>query len=94
VGVLGADSVGGARLERIRIGTFVGGSVVRSIADAGRIGGASGGVDEDGGLDPLIPGEAVCALDGALEGGGGGVAGFAASAAPAFLLTHFLRSLS
>lgn len=39
VGVLGADSVGGARFDRIRIGTLVGGSVVRSMADAERSGG-------------------------------------------------------
>jgi len=75
VGVLGADSVGGARFDRIRIGALVGGSVVRSIAEAGRMGGA----EVDGGGLEAIPGEAVCAL----EGGGGGVAGFAGSEEPA-----------
>lgn len=54
VGVTGADSVGGARLERIRIGAFVGGSD-KSIADAERTGGPETGDTRE----PLIPGEAV-----------------------------------
>jgi len=40
VGVLGADSVGGAKLDRIRIGALLGGSALRPIADAERVGGA------------------------------------------------------
>jgi len=54
-GVTGADSVGGARLERIRTGTFVGGSDPRSMADAERTGGPEAGDTRE----PLIPGEAV-----------------------------------
>ena len=73
VGVLGADSVG-ARLERIRMGGFIGGSAPRSMADAERGGGAAGGGGWD--LGPVIPGEAVCALAG---GGGGGAAGLVSS---------------
>lgn len=56
VGVLGADSVGGARFERIRIGAFVGGSVLRSIAEAERSG---GGPAEGCDLELDMPGEAV-----------------------------------
>lgn len=87
VGVLGADSIGGARLERIRIGALTGGSL-KSIADTERKGGAlpGGGF----GFEPVIPGEAVCAR----EGGGGGVAGFSGSALPALRLTHRFCSLS
>lgn len=66
MGVLGADSVGGARFERMRIGALTGGSVLRSMADAER-GGAVEGEGWD--LGPVIPGDAVCALAG---GGGGG----------------------
>lgn len=55
VGVVGVDSVGGARLERIRIGPFVGGSELKSIADDER----TGGPDAGDAREPLIPGEAV-----------------------------------
>lgn len=74
VGVLGADPIGGARLERMRIGALTGSSL-KSIA-------GTGGALPGGGLgfEPVIPGEAVCAR----EGGGGGVAGFSASALPAW----------
>ncbi len=78
VGVLGADSIGGARLERMRIGALTGGSL-KSIADTERRGGVLPGGELVFG--PVIPGEAVCAR----EGGGGGVAGFSASALPAFI---------
>lgn len=54
VGVTGADSVGGARRERTRIGAFVVGSEPKSIADAERGGPKAGDARE-----PLIPGEAV-----------------------------------
>jgi hypothetical protein len=55
VGVLGADSMGGARLDRMRIGALTGGSL-RSTADADRAGGAlAGGC----GFDPVMPGDAV-----------------------------------
>lgn len=72
VGVTG--STGGARLERIRTGTFVTDSEPRSIADAERTGGPEAGDARE----PLIPGEAVWALD-----GGGGGAGFGVSSDPA-----------
>ena len=55
VGVAGADSVGGARLERIRIGGLVAGSEPKSIAEAERI----GGPEPSDAREPLIPGEAV-----------------------------------
>lgn len=83
VGVLGAESGMGARFDRTRIATRLGGEVLRSIADAERFDGGAGG------RGPFIAGDAVCALAG---GGAGGVA-FVASA-PAALFTHLLRSLS
>ena len=77
-------------MERILGGTLVGGSVVRSIADADRGGGppdptddARGGPAPVGGvgiaLEVLIPGDAVWA-----RGGGGGGTAFTASSTPAF----------
>jgi hypothetical protein len=54
VGVTGADSVGGARRERTRIGAFVVGSKPKSIADAER-----GGPEAGDAREPLMPGEAV-----------------------------------
>jgi len=85
VGVLGADSGGGIRFDLTRMVGFEGGEVVRSIADAERAAFVAGGATARG---PVIPGDAVCAL-----GGGGGNVGLLVSA-PAFLLTHRLRSLS
>lgn len=86
VGVLGADSAvgGGAKLERTRITVLLGGEVLRSIADAARGGG--GGAEFPPPIEKLdvLPGDAVCALD----GGGGGAAGLGALSAPAFLLTQ------
>ena len=70
-------------------GTLVGGSVLKSIAEAG-LGGpvapaeaALGGPTAEGGggtLEALIPGEAVWARG----GGGGGCAAFAAASPPAY----------
>jgi hypothetical protein len=54
IGVTGADSVGGARRERTRMGAFVVGSEPKSIADAER-----GGPESGDAREPLIPGEAV-----------------------------------
>lgn len=56
-GVVGADTTSlGTRFERTRIGGFLGGPSVRSIAVAGRAGGSPG---DDGGLALDIPGDAV-----------------------------------
>lgn len=75
VGVLGADSAGGAKFDRTRMGPLDGGEALRSIADAARVGGP------DIGCRVLpIPGEAVWAL----EGGGGGNDGFGVSSPLAF----------
>lgn len=72
-GVVGADAVsGGTRLERIRIGGFLGGSL-KSTVVAGRAGGGGAG-DKPDILAPAVPGEAVCAL-----GGGGGADDLAGS---------------
>jgi len=77
LGVLGDESVseGGTKFERTRMTVLVGGDVLKSIADADRAGGASPWFvpGESEALD--LPGEAVCALD----GGGGGTAGFSGS---------------
>jgi hypothetical protein len=54
---------------------LVGGDVLRSIADAGRVGGGRESVGVPKGLAPVMPGEAVWAL----EGGGGGAAGLEGS---------------
>jgi hypothetical protein len=54
VGVTGADSSGGARRERTRIGVFAEGSEPKSIADAER-----GGPEAGNAREPLIPGEVV-----------------------------------
>lgn len=87
VGVLGAEptppSSEGTRFERTRIGGFA----ALSIAEAARGGGGpalggripAGDGPVLGGLAPPA-GDIVCALD----GGGGGVAGLAASSAPAW----------
>ena len=78
-------------MERIRGGTLVGGSVVRSIADGDRGGPPDPTDDARGGpalveggiaLEVLIPGEAVWA-----RGGGGGGAAFAASLTSALKMT-------
>jgi len=69
-GVLGADSAGGAKFDRARMGPLDGGEALRSIADAARVGGPDIGCRV-----PPIPGEAVWALD----GGGGGNDGFGVS---------------
>ena len=75
-GVVGADDPsGGARFERIRIGGFLEGPSVKSIAVAGRAGGGCIGEGGGGPLAEAIPGDAVCAR----AGGGGGGVGFAAS---------------
>lgn len=75
VGVLGADSAGGAKFDRTRMGPLDGGEALRSIADAARVGGP------DIGCRVLpIPGEAVWAL----EGGGGGNDGFGVSSPLAY----------
>ena len=90
MGVLGADPIPpsseGTRLDLIRIG----GLKELSIAEAARGGGGpalGGRIPAEGGPTlgglalgglPLPAGDAVCALD-----GGGGVAGLAASSAPA-----------
>lgn len=73
LGVLGVESASsvGTRLERILIALFVvggGGVPLKSIAEAAR---AGGGVlpDRGGRLCPVIPGEAVCALEGRAGGG-------------------------
>jgi hypothetical protein len=89
-GVIGGDSApAGTRFDRIRgVGPRFGGAN-GSTADAGRLGGGGGPTGEVGGgaMDKLA------AADCGREGGGGGAAGLAGSA-PAFLLTHFLSSLS
>lgn len=83
IGVLGAVSASaGTRFDRILIEFLLpgggGGEPLRSIAEAARAGG--GVVPGKGGrLCPVIPGDAVCALD----GGAGGVAGLASSGVPA-----------
>jgi len=58
VGVLGAESGVGTRLERTLITVRLGGDVLKSMADAAR---AGGGVapGELGGRWPVIPGDAV-----------------------------------
>lgn len=57
MGVLGADSGVGIKLDRTRITVRLGGDVLKSMADAGRVGGI---VDSEapGGRE-VIPGEAV-----------------------------------
>jgi len=87
-GVVGADSVPvGMRFDRIRgVGPRFGGAN-ESTAEPGRLGGGGGPIGEEGVIDRLD------AADCGREGGGGGTAGLADSA-PAFLLTHFLSSLS
>jgi len=92
VGVLGADSGVGTRFDRTRITVLLGGDVLRSIADAERAGGGPDSVALEG-LGPVIPGDAVCALEGALDGGGGAVA-LAVSTLTDFLFTQRFRSLS
>jgi len=84
VGVLGADSAGGAKFDRARM-ALDGREALRSIADAARVGGPDIGCRL-----PPIPGEAVWALD----GGGGGNDGFGVSSPLAFLLTQRFCSLS
>lgn len=56
--MLGADSGVGTRFDRTRITVLLGGEVLKSIADAERVG---GGPDSEapGGRGPVIPGDAV-----------------------------------
>lgn len=73
-----SDSGVGAKLDRARgIARF--GGEVRSIADAERAGGGPAVPLVSPCRGPVMPGEAVCGL----EGGGGGGAVFAASSDPA-----------
>jgi hypothetical protein len=69
-----ADSGVGAKLDRTRMADLLGGGAPMSAADAERAGGG-GGVAPPG-LGPVIPGDAVCGLEG---GGGGGAAGLTSS---------------
>lgn len=89
--VLDEESVseGGTKLERTRTTVLLGGDVLKSIADADRAGGGSPWCAPGESAVFDLPGEAVCAL----EGGGGGMAGFSDSDA-AFLLTQRFNSLS
>lgn len=64
VGVLGADSMPGegTKLERTRIPLLLGGEELKSIADAALAGGGPVGGPAwalGGGLEPVIPGDAV-----------------------------------
>lgn len=55
---------------------------------------AAGGPADDGGAGAVLPGALRGAPGGPDRGGGGVAEGLAASVAPAFLLTHFPRSVS
>lgn len=76
VGVLGADSGVGTKVDRIRGVVLLGGDVSTSVADVERFGGRDSGGPS--GRGPVIAGDAVWAR----IGGGGGVA-FTASVPPA-----------
>jgi len=80
-----ADSGVGAKLDRTRMTDLGGGGAPKPAADAERGGGVA-----PPGRGPVIPGDAVCDLD----GGGGGVAAGLASSAPGFLFTQRFNSLS
>lgn len=87
--MLGAESgPGGARLDRTRSVDLLGGEVLRSIAEVECVCAAAGFETAERG--PVIPGDAVCALD----GGGGGTDWLAELSLPAFLFTQRLSSLS
>ena len=58
MGVLGADSGVGIKLDRTRITVRLGGDVLKSMADAGRVGGGVVDSEASGGREPM-PGEAV-----------------------------------
>jgi len=58
VGVLGADSGVGIKLDRTRITVRLGGDVLKSMADAERVGGGIVDSEAPGGREP-IPGEVV-----------------------------------
>jgi hypothetical protein len=62
------DSVG-TKFDRTRTTDLVGWDVLRSTADAGRVGGPELVLVPDG-KAPDLPGEVVCALDGGGRGGG------------------------